>query len=203
MVRVVALVAVLSFVRCAERQPKSQTPEEGASAGRRTPDLSATSAGGVDGTLLNIPFEPQRTQVWCWAAVIKMAYSNFGIPLPQERIVIHTFGTAAEAAAEVHQIRSTLSFQGGIETSFRPYPLKMDEVKAEIDSGRPIIVVYRESFAGHVVLIYGYDDDDNLYVHDPYYGSVVVPYGNTFSYSGRMIWAETIYGMVRADGSRE
>lgn len=200
MIRVLALGTVLSCMGCAEQAAKPPTAAADLAAVRHGAEPVATAAGEAGRTLLNIPLERQRTQVWCWAAVIKMTYSHFGILLPQEQIVIHTLGRAAEVPAEVHQIRSTLSFQGSIDSSYRPYPLKMDEVKVEIDSGRPIIAVYRDSFSGHVVLIYGYDDHDCLYVHDPNYGSVVVPHGTTFSYSGMMIWAETICGMVPHDG---
>ncbi len=77
----------------------------------------------------------------------------------------------------------------------KPCLITFQAVQSEINAGRPIIVAYRGSSAGHVVIIHGYDAQRNVYIHDPLYGSFVVPYGNSFSYGGQFIWSDTIYGI--------
>ena len=91
--------------------------------------------------------------------------------------------------------------QGGLEASDVVYafaatsmgPLDMDEVESIIGERRPIIVRFDGSFPGHHAVIYGYDEEGQLLIHDPAFGSFTVPYGTTFSYTGQVFtWTDTI-----------
>jgi hypothetical protein len=84
---------------------------------------------------------------------------------------------------------------GGVRSTAFPGPISFQSVQSEINAGRPVIVAYRGSFAGHVVIIYGYDANGKVYIRDPLFGSFVVPYGTSFSYGGQLIWSDTIYGI--------
>lgn len=58
-----------------------------------------------------------------------------------------------------------------------------------------MVVSYTGSFIGHVVLIYGYNSDGDVYIYDPFYGPFVVPYGTSLFYnngSGYLTWGSTI-----------
>ncbi len=80
--------------------------------------------------------------------------------------------------------------------------LTFEEVKREIDAGNPVLVHYTQSFDGHVVVLFGYDDgvpdDLAVFVHDPIRGTSFSPFGDNF---GRApigsTWAETV--LVRTD----
>ena len=67
---------------------------------------------------------------------------------------------------------------------------------AEIDEGRPVIVAYRGSSRGHVVLVAGYDRAaGTTWVHDPSLGSFEVPYeelGQYFNEGEELHWTDTI-----------
>ena len=66
----------------------------------------------------------------------------------------------------------------------------------EIDMARPVIMFYSGSFSGHVVVGYGYNAErQTMFIHDPYNGTFEVPYGQSFTYNGNMIWSQTLYGI--------
>ncbi len=59
-----------------------------------------------------------------------------------------------------------------------------------------MIVAYQGSFNGHVVVVFGYNEEEPggpyLCIHDPLNGSFLVPYDVSGMYSGGAIWSDTI-----------
>jgi len=95
-------------------------------------------------------------------------------------------------------IQNGLFQVGGVRSTFVPRALTFDEVAGEINGGRPIMIIYRGSFSGHVVLIVGYDRASGLLqIFDPNYGVITVPYGATFTYGGQLVWDSTLVGIAR------
>ena len=163
---------------------------------------SPTEPSGTGGRILTVSFVAQQTPVWCWAAVSEMVFRYYGRGATQCQILSGWFGAnccsspgSCQTTGSIPAIQQTLLAFGGISSSYFPGPLTLQAVASEIDGGRPIIAAYRGSFSGHVVVIYGYDPAGNLYIHDPFYGSFVVPYAASFTYGGQLVWAETIYGI--------
>lgn len=170
-------------------------------------DFSPTepTGGGPQGgtqTVLSVPLVLQQTPVWCWAAVSEMVFRYYRTGFEQCQILSAWYrapccGAASQfcqTTASIEVIRETLG-GFGIRSIHFPGPISFQAVQSEINAGRPIIVAYRGSSAGHVVVIHGYDARGNVYIRDPLFGSFVVPYGNSFSYGGQYIWADTIYGI--------
>lgn len=156
---------------------------------------------GPDQRVLAVPLVRQETPVWCWAAVSEMVFRYYGRGGTQCQILSGwyqrdccTFREFCQTTAPIAVIQQTL-LVGGVRSNWTPGPLPLSAITAEINAGRPIIVGYRGSFAGHVVVIHGYDSRGNLYIHDPFYGSFVVPYGASFTYGGQFVWSDTIYGI--------
>jgi ABC-type bacteriocin/lantibiotic exporter with double-glycine peptidase domain len=144
-------------------------------------------------SVINTVALPQATQLWCWAASEQMALSAYGVFVSQHDIVTATYGYPADYPGTILQIRQGLSWFGGI-TSFENGVLALNQIKSSIVLNNPVIIFYNGSFIGHFVVIYGYDND-KIYIHDPYYGHFIVPYSNTFSYTGgggQLIWAASI-----------
>lgn len=63
------------------------------------PQCAPTREPGVERCVLGLPApllarmnEPQQHSNWCWAAVIHMVLSRYGVDIPQERIVEAHFG---------------------------------------------------------------------------------------------------------------
>ena len=151
--------------------------------------------------ILAVPYVSQQTPVWCWAAVSEMVFRYYRRPGTQCEILSAWFHFNCCAAAQyclstasIQQIRETLG-ANGLRSTAVAGPVPFQVLAAEIDAGRPLILGYRGSFAGHVVVLYGYDQANNVYIHDPYYGSFVVPYGASFSYGGQLLWSDTIGGI--------
>ena len=153
---------------------------------------------------LPVPYRGQQTQVWCWAATSEMVLAYYGVNVPQCEILSAWMqmnccipNPACETAGSLQVIQGTLHHFGALD-SFISGALTFAQVQAEIDAGRPMIVAYNNSFAGHVVVIFGYDPvNGTVFVHDPYFGTFYPRYGDSFSYSGTMYWHQTIAGITR------
>ena len=151
---------------------------------------------------LGVPPVRQQTEVWCWAAVSEMIFRYYNVGTDQCNILsvwtgvdCCSFSGLCLHPAPIEIIQQTLFGLGNINSTAIPRSLSFDELRREIDQGRPVIMSYSGSFLGHVVLAYGYDSNGNIYIHDPFYGTVIVPYGRTFVYQGQLVWSATIYGI--------
>lgn len=189
--RIVILLLVLVFAI-----------SEACSNGDASPTEPTGGGGGGSQRILSVPFIAQQTPVWCWAAVSEMIFRYRGRGATQCQILSGwyrgdccTFPQFCQTTAPIQAIQQTLYAFGGLNSATYPGPISFQNIQSEINSGRPVIVAYRGSFSGHVVIIYGYDARGNVYIRDPYYGSFVVPYGASFSYGGQLIWSDTIYGI--------
>ncbi len=184
------LISIISIFSCG-------TDDSGAYQ-QFAPDYSHPSA-----YVLDVPYYPQQTEVWCWAAVIEMVsdYNNvralqcvtlqywYGYDCCNYPSYCYTTGTE-------YQIQQSL-YVLGIQSAFYTIPLSWDDFVFEIDNGQPIIMFYRNSFSGHVVVGFGYNDEKNtIFIHDPYYGTFEVPFGVSFSYNGSMMWVQTLAGFT-------
>lgn len=153
-----------------------------------------------------LPIAPvvQRTPVWCWVAVGEMVFRHYGVPNinpvgeyqcgiigalagPQHRCwydcrqCVVPAGAPQNVSAMLLQypmIAGSVTRQriAGVRSRYRLSSISEEEVRGEIDAGRPVIAGISPSgitgpFAQHVSLVVGYDDDDEdfrLIVNDPY-----------------------------------
>jgi hypothetical protein len=162
----------------------------------------------VQSRTLPVSYVMQRTPVWCWAATADMVLKYYGVTVDQCEIVstylqrnccVGGVGDAfcAVTARSMADIQTALAI-GGVRSGYVPRPLTFDEIASEINAGRPMIAGYRGSFSGHVVVITGFDrPSSTIVIYDPYYGVFTVPYAQTFTYNGQLVWAETIAGISR------
>lgn len=150
--------------------------------------------------LLQVQPITQQTSVWCWAAVIEMVSTYYGRRAFQCQTLSQwiqtdccSFPGMCLTTASEYQIQQSLGALR-ITSTLSSSAISWSGFVAEIDGGRPVILLYRGSFAGHVVVAYGYDArKGTMFIHDPYYGSFEVPYAQTFSYNnGQMYWVETL-----------
>jgi len=153
---------------------------------------------------LPVPFVAQQTPVWCWAAVSEMVFRYYGRGAAQCQVLTgwvggdccRAPGLCMAAAPTMEVIQQTLYGFAGLRSLRAGAPLPFEAVVREIDAGRPLIVAYRGSFSGHVVVVYGYDlRTGTVSIHDPFYGTFHVPYSQTFAYKGQLLWIDTLYGI--------
>lgn len=182
-----ALVLLAASVLLTACDPWDSSPTDPAPGGART---------------LAVPFVAQQTPVWCWAAVSEMVIRYYRGSVTQCQILSGWYGrdccsfpSSCQTTAPLHIIQQTLHAHG-VGSLYVPRPLSFQEVATEIDLGRPIIIAYRGSFVGHVVVLYGYEPGGFVFIHDPFYGTFErVPFGASFSYGGQMVWSETLAGL--------
>jgi hypothetical protein len=150
----------------------------------------------ADEDFVDVDLSYQQTQVWCWAACAQMVLTYFGMPYSQADIVTYVFGYPYVTAANDLQLVYAMNGLGHMNAQVVYNPVSFPVLKDMINNGMPLIAGYQGSFMGHVVVIYGYDAYGRIYIHDPYYGSFVVSYDNTFIYTtGDMIWNKTFYNL--------
>lgn len=163
---------------------------------------SADCGTTQDAVILPVPPVPQLTQVWCWAATSEMVLTYFGKAGAQCDIVSFwtqlpccPYGNGVSGcyvgAPTVQAIANAIQL-GGVSAQVVNSALTYQEVVQEISANHPIIIAYQGSFAGHVVVLHGFDSQSNVYIHDPMYGTFVVPYAVSGLYNGAAYWSQSI-----------
>jgi hypothetical protein len=80
-------------------------------------------------------------------------------------------------------------------------PFDLDDIKAEIDAGRPIETLFSWTQGGsHVAVVSGYFANDELMVLDPYYGLGHGSYDWLRSFYGRGEWLYTFDRIAPLNG---
>ncbi|MDX2179588.1 MAG: papain-like cysteine protease family protein [Bryobacteraceae bacterium] len=64
---------------------------------------------GIPSAQFNFSYASQRGQNWCWAACIEMILRHYGCGVPQERVVMETFGTLVDSRADHNIILRNLN----------------------------------------------------------------------------------------------
>ncbi|HTM68772.1 MAG TPA: papain-like cysteine protease family protein [Candidatus Binatia bacterium] len=176
-----------------------------------------------DGVQLAVPELPQQCQEWCWAATTTMVAQYYGIQAQECVLASIKAGfqqpvccqysacsyQACDQAAPPNQIDVILGQVLGIHGYENDGAITQESLALEISNGRPVIIGYLNSFAGHVVLVTGFRRLSyhvfQFHVVDPYYGVFDVDYNQLrYGYMGAgasWSWAFTwMHLSPRADG---
>jgi len=157
-------------------------------------------------TVLNIDNRAQQTEVWCWAATIEITANYYGIAAQQCATLATWTGfdccngyySYCVRAGSNYEIQESLRLLG-LNSTFAYGPLNWSQITTEINAGRPMIMFYSDSFSGHVVVLFGYDETTKkVYIHDPYFGTFEVNFGTTFTYNESKAWTNTLYNISRS-----
>lgn len=179
---------------------------------------SAQTGGGAGGggaqpssKKLAVPFVPQMTQVWCWAACSQMVAAYAGNDVAQCTILSKWFNApcctnyqACATPGSLGMIQTTIVAESGWNSRAVPSAISFEQFRAQIDREKPVIISYSGSFAGHVVVGFGYDSDARtIDVHDPNSGTWTVSFAASFRYgsmANSLNWTSTIldFGVMPA-----
>jgi len=194
----------------------------------------------------------QETPVWCWVAVGAMVLNYYDVPNLnpagdyQCGIIAARFGpntvcwtncracqVPAGAPSEItRMLREYPPFAGrlvnrrvsGLTSTHTLSAISKEQIKQEIDEGRPVIVGINPGggpgpVSAHVALVIGYEEDNGaliLTVNDPYPYQYVAPRVDPYLRAGgrggegqyiinfdtfraRLGWQETFYGIKPVD----
>lgn len=166
------------------------------------------------GVLLPVGPMPQQCQQWCWAAVITMVANYYDVPATECELASMKAGfnypaccsyaacsyQACDQPAPTNQIEYILGQIIGIHGYAENAAISEAVLQTELANGRPVIIGYLNSFAGHVVLAIGYapgPGGTRYRIVDPYYGVFDVTYQQVaYGYMGggaSWRWGYTAY----------
>lgn len=175
----------------------------GSAPGKPGPGPGPNPGGGYCGDRLSpdpggvmLPVTPlaQYCQQWCWAATITMVANYYGIAAGECQLASYKAGFSQPVCcnyaacgyqpcnqpAPQPQMEYILGQTLGIHGSALDSGISETAVRTELSNGRPIIVGYLNSFAGHVVVVSGYGPSAygkaTYHVIDPYNGIFDVTY---------------------------
>lgn len=201
--------------------------------GTNCPEDCATSNGycgdhlPISPSRVYLPVPPlaQQCQEWCWAATITMAAQYYGVAVDECTLASIKAGfqypaccdyaACSYSACDQPAPQPQMEYMLGTVLRIHGYALDASisesQIKTEISNGRPIIVGYLNSFAGHVVMVTGYQPSlvsgggAQFHVVDPYYGIFDVTYDQlAYGYMGGGYpwrWGYTIMHLSpRTDG---
>lgn len=162
-------------------------------------DRLPIASGGIT---LSVPGMFQQCPEWCWAATITMVANYYGVTIAEcglasskagfSQPVCCRYGACAYQAcdqpAPPRQMNFILGNLVGIHGYQADDKIAATRLMTELSNGRPVIVGYLNSFAGHVVLVRGFTGDRSspeFDVIDPYYGEFLVTYDQlAYGYAG-------------------
>jgi len=154
-------------------------------------------------TRLNFDMRAQKLREWCWAAVsvsIEALYDK-NTPWTECKIAQAELGLSccdsAEQCNQVFRLDPPLHLLGRLRGKPISRTLTFEEIKTEIDAGRPVAVrVGWPAGGGHFLVICGYDFTPSgvqqVLLGDPFYGDSRTAY-DLFctSYQGSGTWTDT------------
>lgn len=164
-------------------------------------ELCGADCRADESVVLPVAPIPQSAQMWCWAATTEMILSYYGQPGSQCEVVSYWVGADCcpantapwcDVGAPSPELIQQAIALGQVGAQLVYAPLSFSQLKSEIDTGHPVVVLYSGSFGGHVVVLHGYDGAGNVYINDPFYGQFIVPYATANLYNGSSIWSHSI-----------
>lgn len=144
---------------------------------------------------LDISFHRQNTMVWCWAATIAMVVEYATGDSIEDCEVLNKYDMSlggpgaccygdnrcvrtGQTSEMAHILGNLFSVHG----RYIPRPPSFDEIKRSIDNDHPLIATLQNPMgSGHVVVVSGYRNPNQVIVLDPMNGRHVVGYQTLIS----------------------
>ena len=160
--------------------------------------------------MLSMPFIPQETPEWCWAACAQMVIESFGASAQQCILVDNaigsppgyccTFPQACQTPAQRTTIQQLVLAYTGKTSITTGGPISLEQIMQNIDACSPVVILYADTTltTGHFVVVHAYNSSAHtLDIYDPILGPFTgVPYGTAFTYGGvgaTLVWATTTH----------
>jgi hypothetical protein len=147
-----------------------------------------TSASAATANQLNLTMQAQQQSNWCWAASGDTVAAYYGYSYSQNQFCDMAFGNSLNAScandqASLSDDQNAFS-QIGISPGNYVYDyLYYSSIIREVDANRPVMArIQWSSGGGHMEVLYGYDQSQNL-----------VYWGNPWPSSNRYNWATYDY----------
>lgn len=125
-------------------------------------------------TVLPFTLEAQQGHLQCWAAIaisLGRFYQRQFVPTQQAfaRLVL---------GANCDQVCPPLQAMRYMHLEYQEQEgmLPLGQLKSHLQSGHPLLVAMRYFIGWHLVVIYGVDEEDKVWIADPLYGLACSPY---------------------------
>jgi hypothetical protein len=135
--------------------------------------------GSPDNYVLQISYQPVDSQYSGWAAVTAMLFDFHHMHYSQTDVVDFHYFLFGHDSASIDEINWLLWDLGDVDSAVTG-TLSFDAIRAEINSGNPVLLQYGDYYEEHYMVLHGYDENGYVYLHDPAYGTRVVYYGDLY-----------------------
>jgi ABC-type bacteriocin/lantibiotic exporter with double-glycine peptidase domain len=135
---------------------------------------ATTDPGALMALLLPFQLEPQQGHLQCWAAVavsLGRYYQRCHVPSQQE-FARQVLGPNCDQVCPPLQALAQMQLSYQEQSGVLPLP----RLRAELAAGHPLLAAMRYFVGWHLVVIYGIEQDDRLWLADPQYGEQCIPY---------------------------
>ncbi len=167
----------------------------------------ADLAPDPNGVALPVPEMPQYCNEWCWAAAIAMVAQYYGKPVSECALAGVKTGyyqaccdyymacaNPCNQTAQPSEITTILSKGLGLYGYFSQ-TISEKQLKTELTNGRPVYIMFSNSFVGHAAVISGYVVNGTVaYYHiiDPWSGPFDITYASLLNGPNGLHWTYTI-----------
>lgn len=133
-----------------------------------------------DDLVLQIYFSPAYHESWSWAASTEMLFDYYGIYYSQADLVDASVDYFGYTNPSIDDISWLFWIIGGLDSHVTG-TLSLNDIKAQLMQGHPVLLQYGSYFSGRFIVVHGYDNNHHLYIHEPGYGTRVIHYDELFN----------------------
>ncbi|MBJ7221962.1 MULTISPECIES: papain-like cysteine protease family protein [unclassified Brenneria] len=125
-------------------------------------------------TILPFTLEAQQGHLQCWAAIAISLGRFYQRPLvpTQQEFAHQVLGANCDQVCPPLQAMRHMQ----LEYQEREGMLTLRQLKAQLQAGHPLLAAMRYFIGWHLVVIYGVDEEEQVWLADPLYGLHCLPY---------------------------
>lgn len=130
--------------------------------------------------ILEIETTPYRESDSSWARATEIILRHHQLYYSQQDLLDYQYVYLdTESTPTIDDISWLLWDLGGLD-SYVSGTLSLIKIRSQLRQGSPVMLQYGPYYSGHYLVIYGYDDHDRVYIHEPGYGTRVIHYTDLY-----------------------
>ncbi|MFT7186441.1 MAG: hypothetical protein ACI84K_001841 [Pseudohongiellaceae bacterium] len=133
----------------------------------------------TEDVVLHLSFATSQDEHRGWAAATAMVFNYRERYYSQAHLVEFSDNYFGYESPSIDDISWLFWELGGLD-SYVTGPLMFGEIRSQLNEGNPILLQYGGYYGGHYLVLHGYDNQGNVYIHEPGYGTRVMHYDDLY-----------------------